>query len=197
MRLAIVGAGQLGLAVLRSLRSDGHDIVSAVAPVGDGLLCAAAPLGIDAHSLGGHVSPATIAADVELIVLAGAHVYVPAEALERAKLGAIAYHPSLLPRHRGSDPVKWAVYKREAVTGGTVYWVDDRPQSGPVAAQAWCHVLPDDDARSLWLRELCPIGVALLRQVIGDVGRGVLVQVPQDERLATWEPPFARTILGR
>lgn len=32
---------------------------------------------------------------------------------------------------------------------------------GPIAAQDWCFIRPEDDARSLWSRELAPMGLRL------------------------------------
>ena len=38
----------------------------------------------------------------------------------------------------------------DAITGGTVYWMDDGADTGPIAAQDWCHIQPGDDAKKLW-----------------------------------------------
>lgn len=86
---------------------------------------------------------------------------------------------------------------RDRVAGGSVYWLSDNVDGGDVAAQEWCFVRPDDDASSLWRRELFPIGVRLLNRVVDDVSAGVLVRVPQDEELATWEPSWSRPPLRR
>jgi methionyl-tRNA formyltransferase len=73
-----------------------------------------------------------------------------------------------------------------------VYWLTDNVDGGPIAAQDWCHIQPGDDAGELWRRELMPMGLKLLEQVLNDIDSGVLVRVPQDERLATWEPSWER-----
>ena len=77
---------------------------------------------------------------------------------------------------------------RDAITGGTVYWLDDRMDAGPVATQRWCFVNPADDASSLWRHTLFPMGVDLLSSVVQDVARGIIVRQPQDESFATFEP---------
>ena len=43
-----------------------------------------------------HIPPHT-----DLIIGAHAHAFISAEARHKTKYGAIGYHPSLLPRHRG------------------------------------------------------------------------------------------------
>lgn len=134
---------------------------------------------------------------VELIVAAHAHCFVTAAARHRARFGAVGYHPSLLPRHRGRDAVRWTIHMRDQVAGGTVYWMTDRADAGPVAAQDWCHVQPGDDAAGLWRRDLGPMGVRLLAGVVADVAAGRLMRVPQDEALATWEPAFDRDALAQ
>lgn len=134
---------------------------------------------------------------MELIVAAHAHCFVTAAARHRARFGAVGYHPSLLPRHRGRDAVRWTIHMRDQVAGGTVYWMTDRADAGPVAAQDWCHVQPGDDAAGLWRRDLGPMGVRLLAGVVADVAAGRLMRVPQDEALATWEPAFDRDALAQ
>ncbi|MCX4310817.1 MAG: formyltransferase family protein [Desulfovibrio sp.] len=117
--------------------------------------------------------------------------FIPAKIRERCKLGVLAYHPSLLPRHRGRDAVRWTVAMRDPIAGGTVYWMDDGADTGPIEAQGWCHVLPGETARDLWQRALAPMGIALLtdvvlRLLISETPRAM----PQEERVATFEPAF-------
>jgi methionyl-tRNA formyltransferase len=126
-------------------------------------------------------------ADV-LIVAAHCHTYISAKARQRARLGALAYHPSLLPRHRGRSAVEWQLRFRQAVAGGSVFWLTDVVNGGPVAAQDFCAVLPDDTAVELWSRELAPMGLRLFASVFQELERGIRRAVPQDSRLATWEP---------
>ena len=59
---------------------------------------------------------------------------------------------------------------------------------GPIAAQDYCHIQPDDTARELWTRELAPMGLRLFARVFNELEKGVQRAVPQDTALATWEP---------
>jgi len=134
---------------------------------------------------------------VDLIVAAHCHCFITPGALAAARLGAIGYHPSLLPRHRGRDAIRWALHMHEQVTGGTVYWMNERADSGPIAAQGWCHIRPDDTPDALWRRELAPMGLRLIGEVLAEIAWGMITAVPQDEALATWEPAFTRPAFSK
>jgi methionyl-tRNA formyltransferase len=107
-------------------------------------------------------------------------------------LAAIGYHLRLLPLHRGRDAIAWAIRMHEPVTGGSVYWMNERADAGPVIAQDWCFIQPGDTEASLWRRELGPMGIRLFRLSLERTALGCLASHCQDEALATWEPSFSR-----
>ena len=156
MHVVIVGQKWLAAAVLQACHAKRYT-VSAVATGGDDAFRRAA------HTAGVlHGEAITQIPACDLIVAAHLHDYLPAAIRARARHGVLAYHPSLLPRHRGRDAVRWAIHMREAVTGGTVYLMDDGADTGGIVAQDWCHIRPDDTPESLWRRELAPMGVRLI-----------------------------------
>lgn len=140
----------------------------------------------------GRLNAETLPTGVDLIVAAHSHDYVGRKTRLRSRLGAIGYHPSLLPLHRGRDAIRWTLKMGDRVTGGTVFWLSDTVDGGPVAAQDFCLVRPDDTPESIWRRDLGPMGIRLFHQVLKDLERGILVKIPQDEALATWEPSWTR-----
>ena len=156
MHVVIVGQKWLAAAVLQACHVK-HYTISAVATGGDDTFRRAAHA---AGVLHGETIAQIPACD--LIVAAHLHDYLPAAIRARARHGVLAYHPSLLPRHRGRDAVRWAIHMREAVTGGTVYLMDDGADTGGIVAQDWCHIHPNDTPESLWRRELAPMGVRLI-----------------------------------
>lgn len=112
----------------------------------------------------------------------------------RAAVGgpSVSYHPSLLPRHRGIDSVRWTIEMGDPIAGGTVYALDDGWDTGPIVLQDWCHVAPGWSASDLWREQLFSIGVRLIGTVVDDYQRtGELVSREQDERFATFEESFA------
>ena len=197
MRVMLVGQQWLGAEVLAMLLANGHDVASVAAPAGDRLYRAAVAAGVPVGDPGRVLAASWVPPGTELIVAAHSHSFITAGARQRARHGAIGYHPSLLPRHRGRDAVRWTIHMRDQVAGGAVYWMTDRADGGPIAAQEWCHVRAGDDAGELWRRNLGPMGIRLLASVVADVAAGRFVRVPQDEALATWEPAFERPSLAK
>jgi methionyl-tRNA formyltransferase len=122
-------------------------------------------------------------------VTAHSHARIGNEALAKARLGGIGYHPSLLPRHRGIAAVEWTIREGDPIAGGTVYHLADRMDAGAIAAQEWCFVKKGETARELWERALAPLGLRLLGEVIEHAkNHKSLPAKPQDEQFATLAP---------
>ncbi|TBN35532.1 formyltransferase family protein [Pseudomonas sp. BGI-2] len=203
MRVAIIGQKWLAAELLKRCLAEGHQVVIAISPAlgADGeydrLYAAAQQLGVPADWAQGNLNADQVPA-CDVILAAHAHVYIKEDVRAKATHGALGYHPSLLPRHRGRDAVHWAVHMREPVTGGSVYWLDDGADTGPVLAQDWCHVRPDDTPQVLWRRELAPMGLRLFSQALSMLDAGVYCKGhPQDPALATWEPGVSNRRLSR
>lgn len=140
---------------------------------------------IDAEKL----TSADVPDGVDLIVAAHAHHFISERTRGRARFGAIGFHPSLLPRHRGREAVRWTVAMRDPVAGATVYWLDEKTDGGPVLAQRFVHVGRGWDYHDLW-RVLFPIGIDMVSEAVAAVASGRAPACPQDEAFATWEPSF-------
>jgi methionyl-tRNA formyltransferase len=196
MRIVIVGQQWLGAETLKLCLRRGDDVAKVLAPGAndseeyDRLHAAAMQVGVPTEVCGRHVEETHIPAGTDLILAAHAHAFITADARQATRYGALGYHPSLLPRHRGRDAVRWTLHMGDAIAGGTAYWMDDGADTGPIAAQDWCHVQPGDGARTLWRRDLAPMGLRLLGRVLGELDRGIVTAAPQDEAAATWEPAF-------
>lgn len=194
MRIALAGQRSFGAAALDRLLAAGHDVAQVFAPAGDRLDFEARRRDVAVQDT---LVADRLADDLDLIVCAHAHVYVSDKARDRTLLGGIGYHPSLLPRHRGRDAVKWTVHMGDPIAGGSVYWLSNRVDGGPIAAADWCHVRPGTTASDLWRDQLFPMGLRLLEQALADLDRGLIVRVDQDEACATWEPSWSRPPIPR
>lgn len=203
LRLYLCGQKQFGRDVLAALLGTPHTVVGVSAPLlnGDGSnadrLRDLAEQERVPCAVAGSLKAETLPEGVDLIVAAHSHDFIGRRTRARATLGAIGYHPSLLPRHRGRDAVRWTVKMRDPVAGGSVFWLNDTVDGGDLAAQDWCWVRPDDTPERLWRRDLAPMGVRLVLRVLDDLARGRVVRVRQDEELATWEPSWERPPLRR
>lgn len=202
MRIYLCGQKYFGATVLHALLDVGHTIVGVSAPFADAkgrpdrLMNAATIAGLPVMRAG-RLNADTLPAGVDLIVAAHSHDFIGEKTRLRARYGAIGYHPSLLPVHRGRDAVRWAVRLRERITGGSIYWLSNTVDGGPIAAQRPVFIRPDDTAEELWRRDLAPLGVNLILQVTNDIACGRIVKVEQDEALATWEPALGVAPLHR
>ena len=189
MKIMLVGQKWLGAQAFVVLRKAGHEVLAVSAPSdSDRLWSSAADAGIATRVVGRRLEAEHVLDGCELIVCAHAHCFISEGARKAARMGAIGYHPSLLPLHRGRDAIEWAIRMRERITGGSVYRMDDRADAGPVICQDWCFVRPNDTAEDLWRRDLGPMGVRLLEQAVGLIAQGQGEGIPQDESLHSWEP---------
>lgn len=194
MRIALAGQRSFGAAALGRILAAGHKVAQVYAPPGDRLDFLARQKGIEVRE---RLTADALTPGLDLIVCAHAHVFVSDKARDRTLLGGIGYHPSLLPRHRGRDAVKWTVHMGDPIAGGSVYWLSNRMDGGPIAAADYCHVAPGTSASDLWHDQLFPMGLRLLEAVLADLDRGVIVRVDQDEACATWEPSWDRPPVER
>lgn len=125
----------------------------------------------------------------DLNVLAFVTEIIPGAILNYPRLGSIQYHPSLLPRHRGRSAINWAVIQGERRTGLTIFWVDEGVDTGPILLQKEVEIDPDDTTGSLYFNKLFPMGLDALMEALDLVKEGRAPRIPQDESLATYEPP--------
>lgn len=200
MNIVLFGSRTFGAAVLTRLLAGGHKVMLTVTPphrsripldLGDQEpwdSCRQAAWLTQTPWAPSKVTTWRSIPECDLIVAAHSHDFIGRRTRARAEQGAIGYHPSLLPLHRGRDSVEWAVRMHDRVTGGTVYWLDDRVDGGPVILQDWCFIRPGDTARELWRRELAPMGERLVEAAVDLIQHGEAPWLPQDDSLATWEP---------
>jgi methionyl-tRNA formyltransferase len=194
----LAGQREFGAAAFAMLRRVGVEVVGVSAPAvrrdgvrPDRLRGAAEAAGVP-WMLAGTLRAETLPAGTDLVVCAHAHDFVGRRTRMAATFGGIGYHPSLLPRHRGRDAVRWTVHMRDPIAGGSVYWLSDRMDGGDIAAQDFVFVAPDETVDTLWRDKLFPLGLALLERTVRDVAAGTIRREPQDERVATWEPSWER-----
>jgi methionyl-tRNA formyltransferase len=125
----------------------------------------------------------------DLLVFAFVTDIVRQNVLDAATHGAIQYHPSLLPLHRGRAAMNWAILAGREETGLTIFWVDEGIDTGPVILQKKTNIGENDTVGSIYFNELYPMGVEALTEAVGLVRSGKAERVVQDESLATYEGP--------
>lgn len=110
---------------------------------------------------------------------------LPKEVYSQPKLGAVGYHPTLLPKNRGRHPIIWTIALGLKETGSTFFKITDIPDAGDILSQKSLQLDDGETANSLY-EKLIQIGkeqVVLLTNKIMD---GSLIPIPQDEVKATY-----------
>lgn len=200
MRIALAGSRSFGAAVYDELRVLGHEVPVVFAHDDDGTdrLWQKAHYGTHDPDLRPLVTEDAVRRhDVDLIIGAHTHDFIGRRSRAASRLGALIGHPSLLPRHRGRSSVEWTIRMHDPIAGFTWFWADNGVDTGPIAAQDWCHVDRRWSHQDLWREELFPMGVRMLGPLLKDIESGGMPFTPQDERFATVEPAIERTLLHR
>lgn len=197
MNIYICGQKYFGAEVFAALLQDGHNIVGVSSPAEGGQgnkdrLREIAEANNVPWMKSGVLNEDNIPDNVDLIVTAHSWDFIREPLRNKTTYGALGYHPSLLPLHRGKDAVIWTIRMGDKVTGGSVYWLTDEMDAGPIAAQEHVFVQPGDTPELIWQRDLLPLGIELLRQVCRDVANGKIIKVPQNEAIATTEPSIKK-----
>lgn len=132
----------------------------------------------------------------DLAVLAFVTDIVPGRVLSIPRLGAICYHPSLLPKHRGASAINWAVIQGDTKTGLTIFWVDEGIDTGDILLQKEVEIDPDDTTGTLYFNKLYPLGVEAMVEAVDLIAAGKAPRIPQDHSQATYEPPCDEKVAG-
>lgn len=124
----------------------------------------------------------------DLFVLAFVSDIMPYSVIKMATLGAINYHPSLLPKYRGGSAINWALINGENETGITVHYVDKGIDTGDVILQEKVAISLEDTVASLYYDKLYPLGVKLITQAVACIRKGTAPRIPQNSDKATYQP---------
>lgn len=132
----------------------------------------------------------------DLAILAFVTAIIPPRFFELPAKGAICYHPSILPRHRGASAINWAIIMGDAKTGLTIFWPDSGIDTGPVLLQKEIEIGPDDTTGSLYFDHLFPMGVEAILESVDLIRTGKAPRIPQSREGATYEPPCDDQVAG-
>lgn len=100
-------------------------------------------------------------------------------------------HPSLLPKYRGPEPVARTLLNGDAHTGVCVVKVVEKMDAGPILGVTRVPVPPEATTPAME-DELSVVGADLLMDVLEAVAERRAVEIPQDEREATYARKFEK-----
>ncbi|MCU0587361.1 MAG: hypothetical protein MUF52_04320 [Syntrophobacteraceae bacterium] len=205
MRIVLIGQAAFGARALEILLERGESIVAVYAPPDrkgrfDPIKEAADARGLPVYQPTTYKDDQVFAQYAglkpDLTVLAFVTDIIPARYFEAAAHGAICYHPSILPRHRGSSAINWAVIMGDTRTGLTIFFPDGGIDTGPILLRKEIPISPDDTTGSLYFNHLFPMGIDAIVESIELIKEGKAPRIAQDESLATYEPPCTDAVAG-
>lgn len=112
---------------------------------------------------------------------------LPAKVLPLPKKGSINLHASLLPKYRGAAPIHWAIINGEEKTGCTVFFLDEKVDTGKIIKQEETPIGPNETTGDLYER-LKNIGSETLMEAIEAIDEDSYEAIPQDNEKATPAP---------
>jgi methionyl-tRNA formyltransferase len=115
------------------------------------------------------------------------------EVLGIARRSALNVHSSLLPRHRGPNPLLWIYYHNDQRTGVTVHRMNQQADAGEILAQEAFDLPRGFPVDRLYSQKAALAG-KLLVHVLGKLETGDLKPVPQDDRSSTYAPRVAHGV---
>lgn len=193
LKVFISGQKFFGEEVFRLCQKMGFEIMGVSCPLDDKYIGKSARLWnipiIPAGTLNAENMP-----QCDLGITAHSFDYIGKKTRYIPRLGWLGYHPSLLPRHRGRSAIEWAIRMHDAITGGSVFWLNAGIDRGDIAYQDWCFIPPEyyldpkKGASNLWRDELLPMGLRLFEKAFEDISQGIIQRKPQDKRFSTFEP---------
>ncbi|MBN2206666.1 MAG: methionyl-tRNA formyltransferase [Candidatus Aminicenantes bacterium] len=125
--------------------------------------------------------------DVHVVVAFGQ--IMPGPVIYLPPFRSLNVHFSLLPKYRGAAPVPWAILNGDAVTGITVFELDEKMDEGPILARREVDIAPDEKSFELEAR-LAEVGANLLVETLEGLGR--IRPEPQDAAAASYAPKIKK-----
>ncbi len=205
MRVALIGQAAFGAEVLKGLLAKGHQVAGVFCPPDRGAKldplkeaaqAAGLPVFQPQHLKSPEAHDQMVSINPDLAVLAFVTDIAPAILLTVPKLGAICYHPSILPKYRGSSAINWAIINGESKTGLTIFWVDEGIDTGDMLLQKEVEVGPEETTGEVYFNKLYPLGVEATVEAVDLVARGQAPRIPQDHSRATYDPPCDDKVAG-
>jgi len=112
---------------------------------------------------------------------------IPGALREAAGRACLNLHTSLLPRHRGANPLFWTYHAGDAAGGVSVHLATEALDAGPVLLQEPVPIARGESVVEVH-RRCASAGAALLARAVSLVGEGHAEAREQDESAATLAP---------
>lgn len=156
MKVVLCGYHEAGYRALRTLVSRGHHVIVAthraapgVPDVADLARVLALPVTVDdIDSLRKKVR----SFKPDMLFSVFYRSILPLDVLASARLGALNFHPSLLPRHRGCFSAPWAIIEGDRETGLTCHRMTEQVDAGDAIDRETVVIDSSDTGMSLYYK---------------------------------------------
>ncbi len=125
--------------------------------------------------------------DPDCIVVTAYGLKLPPAVLDLPPLGCVNVHPSLLPKYRGAEPIRWPILNGDAKTGVTTMYMDEGWDTGDTILQTETPIDPEETFGELSER-LARMGAELLTETLQKIEGKSARRVPQPKTGATFAP---------
>ena len=200
-----MGTPEFAVPSLQALCDNGYEVVGVFTqpdrPKGRGNKVIASPVKVLATEKGIPVfQPVRIRKDgvedlkslaPDLCVTAAFGQILSQEILDIPRIGTINVHASLLPRHRGSAPINWAILQGDETVGVTTMMTDKGIDTGDMLLKAETPYIKGETAGELTVR-MADLGAELLIETLKKLEEGTLVRIPQDHENMTYDPMLTK-----
>lgn len=206
MNIVFIGTSKFAVPALEKLLASPHKVLSVVTqpdrPKGRGQEVRPSPVKEVAVAKACHLYQPEDVNDYEfirelralspdVIVVVAYGQKLGKEILEMPRFYCLNIHPSLLPKYRGAAPVARAILNGDTYTGVCVVKVTEKMDAGPILGITRVEI-PFDATTPDMEDKLSQIGADLLIEVIGLVQERTHIELPQDDREATFAKKFEK-----
>jgi methionyl-tRNA formyltransferase len=206
MNLVFMGTSEFAVPALEKLAASSHRVMAVVTqpdrPQGRGLEVRSTPVKEAAVARQMHLfQPENVndyeflrelrALSPDVIVVVAYGQKLSNDILSLPRWCCANIHPSLLPRFRGPEPVARAILRGETVGGVCIVKVVEKMDAGPVLGVTRVPI-PPDATTTEFEAQLAPIGADLLVEVLDAIAAQTVIELPQNEREASYAPKFEK-----
>ena len=123
--------------------------------------------------------------NIDLVIVGTWSEKLKKEIIDVPVIGTVNVHPSLLPKYRGPNPYLQTIWHGEKKSGVTFHLMTEKFDRGPILAQSEVEILDGDTGKELKNKTVFQARL-LCSEVIGKLGDGLVIPVPQDENQASY-----------
>ena len=194
MRIAVAATPEVALPTLEKLLMSSHELVCVITtpdkPSGRGQKLHQSPVALWAsekevltHKPEKGVDLSPYISEADLLITIGYGVILPKSTIDAPRFGSLNLHFSLLPRWRGAAPVQRCIEAGDAVSGVTVFALDEGMDTGPIYTQMRFALDSDITSDELFI-ELSELGALAIFETL-DLVESHRKPTPQNDQEAT------------